>query len=685
MQLPGYSLGILAKLILVFLLLYAVLPVKALKNKITSTFTIEKFFIGFVHANFITIMIVHFLSFIKIYEFFSLIFCYYAVYILYKWLNSKYITKENKPILNIIFLDKYYEILDMYDSPKGLRKELSGRLKSSFLAFLDSIRNKFKSFISNPLNSIALLIILAVGAYIRFHHSINHLYLGASDSYVHLAWVKYLGNNDIYKDGIYPYGYHAIISAINKIFFIDPYFIVRFIGAMEGIIILLSIYYLVKVSFNNKPWLAWVSLGLYVAGLQLPIDVWRQVSALPQEYAIIFFLPGMHSFRMYLKDDSKHYFILSLECFAITLLVHPYVTVFLAIGYIITYLVYYERFLNFRFVLKTFIGMALAGFVGILPLIVGAILGMEFHGSLGYIQRVAELPDKISLSEILRFNEPSSALKLLIPIIMIFILILILIRLKLRKNMLNEKEKFRIILIFILLAITFYLLYRAPYLGLPVLMDINRIGIFLSIVVVIIFVMPFIILDFFGIKKAINMILHSLIIAGLCLITVSYSKITIPQGFQLEYDEAVYNYVTIKRDYQYLNWTIISPVEQYQQSLGYGWHYNLWELVKKLEDGEDLTFPTDYVFIFVEKKPLWSDEYVSEEYAKQGFPEEQEESVQYYYGGNRIIIQSIAYYWAESFMQNNDNMKIYFDNDIFRVYVIEQDWTNPVVLRKYRG
>lgn len=51
------------------------------------------------------------------------------------------------------------------------------------------------------------------------------------------------------------------------------------------------------------------------------------------------------------------------------------------------------------------------------------------------------------------------------------------------------------------------------------------------------------------------------------------------------------------------SYTIVSPVDELYQVMGYGYHEELWSFVQKVES-ESYTLPTEYVFLFIEKKAV---------------------------------------------------------------------------------
>ncbi len=104
-------------------------------------------------------------------------------------------------------------------------------------------------------------------------------------------------------------------------------------------------------------------------------------------------------------------------------------------------------------------------------------------------------------------------------------------------------------------------------------------------------------------------------------------------------------------------------------------------MISKNED--EFYFTTDYVFFFIEKVLLQDYNHgkvnVSLEYAQNDFAYMGD--IQDYYF-QRAVIQSRAYYWAKAFHKAYPkNFKIYFENDIYIVYLMEQNTYSPYNLQ----
>ncbi|HZJ76771.1 MAG TPA: hypothetical protein VFC70_03575 [Oscillospiraceae bacterium] len=142
------------------------------------------------------------------------------------------------------------------------------------------------------------------------------------------------------------------------------------------------------------------------------------------------------------------------------------------------------------------------------------------------------------------------------------------------------------------------------------------------------------------------------------------------------YNEPDYLVKHIRKTYKPRTFTIVSPVEEYYQVIDYGYHENISKFVNMVSGNEkEYKIPTQYVFFFIEKRIL--DDYyygsvdVSPEYAQKDFI--YFASAQDYYF-QRAILESKAYYWALEFQKMYPNsFKVYFENDIYIAYILEQN------------
>ena len=155
-------------------------------------------------------------------------------------------------------------------------------------------------------------------------------------------------------------------------------------------------------------------------------------------------------------------------------------------------------------------------------------------------------------------------------------------------------------------------------------------------------------------------------------------------GGGLEMNEAILCTTNIMKENegQDNKWTIVSANDELRMIEEYGRHTETIEFLEDMEywnRTKEVTIPTEKVYFYIEKKPLnYANGYggvvpeVSEEQAEQELPPNS--GLAAYNGPRRSITMSRMYYWAQKFMELYPNeLKVYFENDRFVCYYIEQN------------
>lgn len=155
-------------------------------------------------------------------------------------------------------------------------------------------------------------------------------------------------------------------------------------------------------------------------------------------------------------------------------------------------------------------------------------------------------------------------------------------------------------------------------------------------------------------------------------------------GGRLEMNEAILCTTNIMKENEGQNftWTIVSANDELRMIEEYGRHTETIEFLEDMEHWnrtKEVTIPTEKVYFYIEKKPLnYANGYggvvpeVSEEQAEQELPPNS--GLAAYNGPRRSITMSRMYYWAQKFLELYPNeLKVYFENDRFVCYYIEQN------------
>lgn len=243
----------------------------------------------------------------------------------------------------------------------------------------------------------------------------------------------------------------------------------------------------------------------------------------------------------------------------------------------------------------------------------------------------------------------------------------------------------------IIMMMLFYTTGAFGYLGIPQVIASDRAPSFAQPFIGLIYMLP---VDFlFRIMKTFKHRALQVVSGALSLfVCVISAFIIIKAGWyhdffdvnQAYYNEVEYVLRNIRKNYRKHSYTIVSPTDEYYDVIDHGRHTEISQFVNMISKNEDkFTFTTDYVFFFIEKLVLHDQYYgrvrVAPEYAHKNFAY----MANYQdYNFQRAVIESKAYYWAEKFRKMYpQNFKVYFENDIYVVYLMEQNTYYPYDLQ----
>jgi len=685
------TISMLASFLFSYFLLFVWIPSLFIRFEPEYSTRLDKLFISLTHSTLFFMIAIHLLVGVRLLEPITL----YAV-----------------SIAGIVLLIKYQSRKDIL-SP-GMKLMISvfnltddkNRLIANLRQFVFHIKqigvnqwNEAKqALVKHPFLFCAYLIVFGVGFINRFKFSFTHLSFASSDAYVHLGWSKYLAHMSIYLDGVYPFGFESIIAAIYEFFNMDMYVIIRFLGGLTNILMMLSLVYVLRVMIG-KDYIAILltSFLLFFSSAMMlgyPALLWREQSALSMEFAAIFMFPGIAFFYNYFKTDKTLFLILAAECFSIASFTHPFAVVNMTIAFFAIGIVHYHKLFAQKRLIKVIAYMGAAGFIGILPPIIGLLSGLPFHGdSLRYMKaelvtsRIASIPHII-----LSFGHDQPFVFVMFIFVLLY-LIFIIVKRKIstsKKWLFSEQSSFLAVAMMTLLMIFIYL---APKMGLPSPVPPDREPIFLSMSIALWFGISFGLLinriRLIRLRSLARLVITLTIVAS--VLTIPGQILPFPSGNIYEYDGVVRSYLNIKANYPMNQWDIISPVDELGLIHGYGFHTEIWEFVRDLDDSSKptLTFTTPNVFLFVEKIPI--------DPLKQNFqPVTLAESLkplpvnsiglqtEFYYGTlqNRRIIEAKAYYWAEDYMKHHKDMTVLLETNNVKIYKIYQGKDQVVITKQ---
>ncbi len=244
------------------------------------------------------------------------------------------------------------------------------------------------------------------------------------------------------------------------------------------------------------------------------------------------------------------------------------------------------------------------------------------------------------------------------------------------------------IIIYILIISTFG---AATSFGIPEIIAAARASTFAEPFIGIIYLMPIdIIFRLFGLwknkyyTKLLNLVSFATCI-GLGVLVVNFGFYHDFFDVNLSYyNESEYVLRHIKKSYDKFDFTVVATTDEYYEVINHGRHTEISKFINMIDENEEeFVFPTKYVFFFIEKTVINDYNYgqveVNQQYANMDFIFLQD-AQDYYF--QRAIIESKAYYWAKEFERLYPrNFKIFFEDDIYIVYRLEQNTYSPFRLQ----
>ncbi|WP_438448549.1 hypothetical protein [Gorillibacterium sp. sgz5001074] len=670
----------LLRFTLSYFLLFHFIPLLVLPFDREKDTSMERWVICLIHSHVFLITIAHLLALSGLYETISL---YGAVlvaglFLLRRRIRAGTVSLGTKQVMTV---------LDLTDN----RGKLLRRLRSRFRAFrtraILALRRAGAEMLRSPVAWLVIFASWGIVAATRFSHAVGHSYFASSDPYVHLKWAKAMSTNQLYVDGVYPYGFEAVIAVLNKFYLLDPYYIVRYIGPLTAVLLMGTLFFVLYRGYSRDVLLV-ATVFAVIAGSSWIYGgyVWRQMSALSMEYGILFFFPGIHYLADYFRSGRGRSLLLAAECMILTLFIHPYVAVCTGVAYIITFVLHADQALRSGRFLKLAGIFLAAGAIGVLPLGLGVASGLHFHEtSIEFIKDSVTLDSTgaRSLAGIWSTYRDQPFMKALLAgagLLGLLTLAALLLRRWLSRR-LREDTDWRMNLVYLFLGLFFFGMYQAGALGIPVFIPEYRLEIFFVIAASIVMALTIRQAVFF--VRSVWIRGTAKLAASVLLLLFLFTQPTqaLPPGDRFQYEEAVQAYIQIRSHYPHQEWTIVSTIEEYSMVLGYGWHYNMWEFSKEIRERSKaaFSFPTNYVFLFVEKIPLGSRQAVSREDAEAPFPTVAGGRLDDYYRvpEKRRVIEAIAYDWAERYRESHDFMTVFMDTPSMRIYLIRQDGNRP--------
>lgn len=281
-----------------------------------------------VRMGFYTIMIVHILVLIGIYDLFSLTAGYALLYLLLLFLRP-----EGLPLANVerLFTQIVISGLDALEGRGGYGELLRQR----WYDFKTWVRQQTPS-LDQILWGLALFWVLLVSIYLRLYEALNHAAF-TPVFYSHLKWLKGLTRRELYVDGIYPYGAFTLLSGLKTFTFLDEAVLLRVAQGLTCGLTVAAIHFTIRhFSGRRDAALLGASLyGVFTFAQTFPGLPLYPNEALPLEMALAFLLPTWVFLARYLTEREPVWLGLAFQGTVTVILIHPLVGAVTLAGWVL--------------------------------------------------------------------------------------------------------------------------------------------------------------------------------------------------------------------------------------------------------------------------------------------------------------------------------------------------------------
>ena len=151
----------------------------------------------------------------------------------------------------------------------------------------------FEVFLCHIIEWLLLAALIGYGLWLFGSENIQEFGYHANDGTVHTKWINNLVLNDIFSEGIYPFGFHVVIYYLHELFGIRVMDLIRIFGLVTLVYLLLNMVAFMKTIFRHR---FLPELGCFIfIGFNAfhEYATWRYIAALPQENAMVFMFPSL--------------------------------------------------------------------------------------------------------------------------------------------------------------------------------------------------------------------------------------------------------------------------------------------------------------------------------------------------------------------------------------------------------
>jgi hypothetical protein len=280
---------------------------------------------------------------------------------------------------------------------KTFFRRLSRWLKGKCVFFSRQLFSRLKAWLPDAL---CLAVLTALLLWVYGTNLVSRFGYGFSDVVVHQDWINamewgglghWLEGNRIFVDGVYPFGFHCVIYYLHEVFGFDVYVLLRVFCLVQTLMIHFVLLDFLKFCCKSR-FAPYVGTGLYILMDLNPDTFLRYCSSLPQEFGMLFILPGLAFLFAFLAETqesgklpaAKWYLAGLAMSFSMTLSVHFYDAIIAGLFCVGTALGFAPRVLRKGAFVKLSAVALASVLLALLPMAVAYVGGTPLEASLNW-------------------------------------------------------------------------------------------------------------------------------------------------------------------------------------------------------------------------------------------------------------------------------------------------------------
>lgn len=599
---------------------------------------------------------------------------------------------------------------------------------------------------------------------------------GAGDLYTHHGWIYALMQGRIFAEGVYPEAMHCFVYCMHSVLGIKVHSILLYLQGIHVAVFLISVYLLLRKIFHwryTPHFVLMMFLTLDLSNADLINSMFRLQVTLPQEFGLhtvclcaLFLVEYLNreytcdagkkrKILRFLRDENLLLFMTSM---AAAVMIHFHIVLMAILVCAAFSIGLLKKAFDKRSFFPLLCSLFCAGVIAVLPMAGALAQGIPFNVSIDWAiyamsgdesrelrthderddQNTVENDDEQDQQNIQR-NEISitgMVIRCMSEIykkgyatlygevrgiwMMVLTAVIIVFWLLVRGNekLLYLRKVCGGYLPAIIASVFYVVVYAAPMIGWPDIIPEGRFFAPGHMMLLSVMLMP---VDI--VFSCLQHFCNDIVLRGLSLLSIGgiYGIAVITGNFRgmLFYQLSRYNAAaavteSIIDTFPRFSYTIVSPTDELYPVIQYGWHEELLRFVENLSS-DTYSIPSEYVFIFVEKEPLfyaqchffqgpwWMAEekylepfwkvyaykypesgasqspeilkaQISEEEALEELPEYENAWHMYLKPENRKILEAKTYEWCQWFAKENPSvLNVYYEDESFVCYYFRQN------------